>query len=157
MVALLEDKSGSPVLVRIRVSHRLAARIRRSQIDRELANGGSPDRSIVLGLRARALESVSMRRRLARQLRRILDDAWSGSARSCLPVPVCRERVRGSSRDVACLAARLLSSDPVSPQGVAQTVLILTDAHGCLYSRRSADNLGARVRTAIVALDPPVA
>lgn len=110
LVVLLDDLSGSPVPVPVRALHRLAVHIRQAQVDGELAIGRSPDRNVVLSLRARVLESAQARRRLAWQLMRILDDAWSGSARSGLPVPVCRERVRGNSRDLVGHAGWLLAA-----------------------------------------------
>jgi len=154
MLELLNDGADNPVAVNVRAWHRLVARFRRTEIDRQLADGCPPDTQVCVLLRARELESASVRRRLALNVLRILADARSGSRRSGLPVPVCRQRVCACSEDLAQLAGCLLAPTPVSSRGVAKTVLLLTDARSPLYLLLSTEDLATRVQAATAALDP---
>jgi hypothetical protein len=67
-------------------------------------------------------------------------------------VPLNRERVLESERDLALLASRLQSPSRVSVRGVAKVRLLLTDGRGPLFYSRSTTDLGAAVRDATTAL-----
>jgi len=68
-------------------------------------------------------------------------------------VPVCRDRVRDSSEELGDLIRRLLAGGPVAARGVALASVLLSDGSGPLYHRASADDVRARVREAVDALD----
>ncbi|OLE37274.1 MAG: hypothetical protein AUG48_04905 [Actinobacteria bacterium 13_1_20CM_3_68_9] len=58
--------------------------------------------------------------------------------------------------DLDLLARRLLSGAPVDVRGVAQARVLLSDGSGPLFWRRSPENLRARIREAIEALEPRI-
>src|SRR5215470_14662879 len=69
-------------------------------------------------------------------------------------VPVCRDRVRESAEELGDLIRRLLADGPVAARGVALASALLRDGSGPLYHRANADDVRARVREAVNALDP---
>jgi hypothetical protein len=56
--------------------------------------------------------------------------------------------VSAASEELAALARALAQPDPVSPRGVAQTVLLLTDGAGPLYNPASRASVADRAATA---------
>jgi len=152
MLVLLVD--GCPVPVDVRSRDRLRARIRAFRLDAALAAGASPDATVTLALRAQLLVQMRARRDLARIARRILAAAVCGPAGDRLPVPVCRDRVRGCAEELEDLIGRLLAAGPVSARGVAQARALLADGTSPIYHRASRDNLRAMVLAATDALTP---
>ena len=69
-------------------------------------------------------------------------------------VPVCRDRVMESAEELGDLIRRLLADGPVAARGVALASALLCDGSGPLYHRGNADDVRARVREAVIALDP---
>jgi hypothetical protein len=69
-------------------------------------------------------------------------------------VPVCRDRVRESAEELGDLIRRLLADGPVAARGVALASALLRDGSGPLYHRANADDVRARIREAVSALDP---
>jgi hypothetical protein len=69
-------------------------------------------------------------------------------------VPICRDRVRESSEELEDLIRRLLADGPVAARGVALASILLSDASGPLYHRGSTDDVRARVRETVSALEP---
>jgi hypothetical protein len=69
-------------------------------------------------------------------------------------VPVCRDRVRESAEDLGDLIRRLLADGPVAARGVALASVLLRDGSGPLHHRANADDVRARLREAVSALDP---
>jgi hypothetical protein len=150
MLVLL-DEAGCPVAKRAGLWDRLMARVQAPRLDSDLARGVSPDATIALALRARALVRPQTRRELAFGARRLL----AASARpSGLRVPVCRDRVRESSEEFADLIGRLVGNGPVAVRGVALASVLLCDGNGPLYRRANQDDTRARVREAATAMDP---
>jgi len=80
MYVLLDDDLGRLALRRLRPWHRMLARSRAARLDRELADGTSPEASAVLAARAMRLTSAGFRRDLAKSLRRMLAAAGEPSA-----------------------------------------------------------------------------
>jgi hypothetical protein len=154
MLLILDDGSGCPVATKARVWDRLGARLAARRLDADLAAGASPDASVGLALRARLLVRTSVRRDLARSAQRILAAAAGPSAGPRLPVPVCRDRVRDATGELAELVTGLLAPGPVPARGVAQVSVLLGDASGPLYHRGSAQDLSATVREIAEALSP---
>jgi len=151
MLVLL-DEAGCPIARTARPWDRIAVRLRAFSLDSDLAAGASPDSSVALALRAQMLVRPRYRRGLARSARRVLTAATQSPFGSRLAVPVCRDRVAGSSEEFADLIRRLLAAGPVSARGVAQASVLVADASGPLYRRASAGDLRARVRDAADAL-----
>jgi hypothetical protein len=154
MLLLLDDGSGCPVATKARVWDRLGARLGARRLDADLAAGASPDASVRLALRARTLVRTSFRRDLARSVQRILAAADRSLAGPRPPVPVCRDRVRDATGELAELVTCLLRPGPVPVQGVAKVSILLGEASGPLYHRCSAQDLRATVRETAEALSP---
>ena len=69
-------------------------------------------------------------------------------------VPICRDRVRESADELEDLIRCLLADGPVAARGVALASALLRDGGGPLYHRANPDDVRARVREAVIALDP---
>jgi hypothetical protein len=120
---------------------------RATRLDRELAEGISPEASAPLAARATRLTSMEYRRDLAGSLRRILavagNPALPVAARSPLGtsrpvrVPLRTSRIGRSAPQLAELAAHLLQPGPVQVQGVAMVSQLLADGTGPLYREAS--------------------
>ncbi len=151
MLVLLEDALSRPVARAAGPWQQLAARIRAGHLDRQLAGGSSPDSTIELVLRASMLESMRERRQLARTVRKIIAAAGPDSRRR-LVVPLCRDRILASSAELAELVDVLLAPGPVSAQGVAQAMALVTDATGPLYNPANRSDLRAVAHAAADAL-----
>jgi hypothetical protein len=149
---LLLDVADCPVAATARPWDRWLVRIRAARLDRQLADGASPDASVALALRAQMLVRTQVRRDLASGARRILLGATRAPGARRLPVPVCRDRVRDCSEEFAELISRLLAAGPVPAQGVARASLLLTDATSPIYHRANADDLRTTLRAAASAL-----
>jgi hypothetical protein len=177
MLVLL-DEADRPVARSARPWDRFMARMRASRLDSDLAGGASPDATVALALRAQTLIGARARRDVAEGVQRVLatamqaptaDRSLAAPARSPqvaaadplrkpvagrLRVPICRDRVRESSEEFADLIRRLLADGPVAARGVALASVLLSDGSGPLYHRGNADDVRARVREAVSALDP---
>jgi hypothetical protein len=130
---------------------RLSLRLRARKLDRALADGAAPDSSEQLARRARALIRADTRNEIAASLLQLTrGDGRSPSSR-VVAVPARAEDVR---RGLERLAYRLLEPAPVAPRGVALTQELLTDGAGPLFWTESVDDLGARLRTVLEALEP---
>jgi hypothetical protein len=158
---LLLDEAGCPIARPARPLDRLVVRVRATRLDSDLAGGASPDATVALALRAQMLVRARTRRDLALGAQQILARATQvpAAGRTQVPaagrtrVPVCRDRVRDSSEELGDLIRRLLAGGPVAARGVALASVLLTDGSGPLYHRASADDVQARVREAVDALD----
>jgi hypothetical protein len=133
---------------------RLSLRLRARSLDRALADGASPDSSEPLARRAQALVRADTRNEIAGSLRQLARGDRRSLGSRLGAVPTRAEEVR---RDLERLAARLLEPGPVAARGVALTQELLTDGAGPLYWMESADDLGARLRTVLEALELRVA
>ncbi len=119
--------------------------IRRHRLDQALAGGASPDADPALAARARQLTDAKRRRELARTFRRL---AGTAAKRSALRVGPVSGRVAAAAEELGWLASRLDSPNPVAARGVAQALLLLTDATGPLYNRANDANLADRAALA---------
>jgi hypothetical protein len=86
MDVLLDDDQDRLTLRRLRPWHKMLARSRAARLDRELANGASPEASADLAARAMRLTSMEFRRGLAASLQRILVAAGEPAILGSLPV-----------------------------------------------------------------------
>jgi len=154
MIVLLEDGDAGICGRRVHLRDRLLARLRASRIDRDLAQGASPEFTVALALRARHLVGPESRRSLARSIENIVADADRFAQRRQLKIPLCRRRIREASIELGEVSERLRSGGPVSARGVAKLELLLADGCGPLYQRGSQEDLRARLREVIEALDP---
>jgi hypothetical protein len=145
---LLDDGHGGVVVARARMWHRLLAHVCAERLNAELARGVSPDASIELTLRARALTSAFTRRGLAYGLRRSVLQASAGAG-----LASNRAAILAVTDQLEQLRRRLLGGGLVSPRGVAQIERLLTDGSGPLYSRCRPDALALVVAQALESID----
>jgi hypothetical protein len=162
MLVLLDDDRGQLTVTRLGPWPRVLARSRAARLDRELAEGASPEASAALAARAMRLTSTEFRADLAASLRRILMAAGEpalpvaaraphGSARSPR-VPLRTTRISRSAPLLAEVASRLLEPGPVPVRGVAMVARLLADGTGPLYREAARDDLGALAEQAASAL-----
>jgi hypothetical protein len=121
--------------------NKLIARFAHHQLDLALANGAEPGESAALALRARRLTDEARRRELARTIRRLVRGANARGGPSLLQVGPLHGRVTAASEELDWLASRLTAPTQVSPRGVAQALLLITDGTGPLYNRASHTSL----------------
>ena len=166
MYVLIDDDRVGLALRRLRPWHRLLACCQAGRLDRELAEGASPEASAALAARAMRLTSTGFRRDLAASLRRIVmatgEPAPAQSAQVAAPkspatarrprVPVCRARISQSARLLAELAGRLAAPGPVPVRGVAMVTRLLSEGTGPLYREASRDDLSLIAERAVQAL-----
>lgn len=156
MLVLLE-RGNAVEARRVGPLYRILARVRSHRLDRELASGTSPDRSVLHSLRATMLLHPRHRRRLSRGLRLRAQSVGGpvepagvhGVSRSAL----ARRVVAESEAEVLTLASALLASAPVSPRGVAMAHLLVTDSSGPLHRGCDAWELRLACRAATEILE----
>jgi hypothetical protein len=162
MHVLLDGGEGRMTVRKLWPWERVLARGQAARLDRELAEGASPEANATLAARAARLTSTEFRRDLAASLRRILAAAGEagqaadaraplGPARP-IRVPVHATRVSQSAPLLAELASRLLEPGPVPASGVAMVARLLADGAGPLYREAARDDLGAVAEQAAAAL-----
>jgi hypothetical protein len=162
MHALLDDGAGGLTLRRLRPWHRLLARWHGPRLDRELADGASPEASPSLAARTVRLTSMAFRQELATSLERILAAATMpavpvaarvSSGATCPPhVPLRRARISQSAPLLGALAAQLAEPAPVPARGVAMVTQLLADGTGPLYCEACRDDLPEIIERALHAL-----
>jgi hypothetical protein len=166
MQVLLDDDLGRLTLRRLRPWHRLLAHCLAARLDRDLADGIRPESSAQLAARAMRLTSMTFRRELAANIRRILITVGrqpvvvAPRQPTTRPhgltgpphVPVYRPRISEFTPRLAGLADHLAVPGPVSAQGVAMVTRLLADGTGPVYRKASAGDLGAIIERASEAL-----
>src|SRR5271165_7361186 len=116
VIVLLGQDAGL-ALCRVRLRDRLAARLRATALDRELAAGASPESSVALAVHAGHLCEPAQRRLLSHSLVRVVTDAESPESRRVTAL-VCRGAVREARAELVAVAERLLLPGPVGVHGV---------------------------------------
>jgi hypothetical protein len=128
----------------------LRCRLRRNEIDRDLAAGADPDSSQCLRRRAAQLTSASSREALAAAYERHLAAATSGPELTV--VPVNWSAVRAAAPRIVHIAQRLREDPRVRAQGVARARLLLADGNSALYGEGDDLILMHEVRSALALL-----
>jgi hypothetical protein len=111
----------------------LSVLLSRRRLDRELAAGRPAAADAERALRAAQLTGPTMRRQLARSLRRAVDPRPGLSA----AVPAHPGVAADWREPLLGLADRLEAPSPVNPCGVARIHELLTDGGGPLYIQRA--------------------
>jgi hypothetical protein len=155
------EVDDSPVLWPRRFGDGILARVFGASLDTLLAVGCAPESSRLLTARARQLVSLPERRSVARSWEHLLRVAQrapqrraTGSLSAAAAVPVRAERIVPAEPAIRDLVDRLSAPLPVPARGVAMARLLLSDATGPVYSRRSRADLTAEVEAAAAQLDP---
>jgi len=150
----LEGPGGSLVVRRIGPVARLMARCRRAKLDRALAAGASPDSSVALELRARAL----LRRETRLALRSNVETLVTMARR---PAPLgsrwrilSAKRVRRVADQLERLLEALSDPRPVDVRGLALTRMLLVDGGSPIYGWADdpVEDLQAAIEEAVDAL-----
>jgi hypothetical protein len=110
---------------------RFRVAVTRGRLDRQISEGYPCEATEALSLRARQLTHVENRRRLASELRSVVDYVDRiGSRRDPSAVMIQRAAVRDGREALLGLAERLEGGLPVSPRGLVLTRQLLTDGVG---------------------------
>jgi hypothetical protein len=112
----------------------LRVRLQRSALDRALADGGRPEASPLLALRARQLERPTEARLVARRIDSVLHDLDHPHPGVSARIPVQRAQVIGARPFVANLAERLSEVEHPRAAGVARARLLVTDGGSPFYA-----------------------
>jgi hypothetical protein len=156
-LVLVKPPAGTAdVVVARRASRRdrLVARLRRTRLDAQLAQGVAPTASASLALRAEALGHSGFRTMLGERIRHVLDEARHPRRTLWAQVPLHRKAVLAAAHELDELARRLLSPGLLAARGVAQVRLLLVDGRSPLYFSRAEVELRAAVARALEDLNP---
>jgi hypothetical protein len=148
----LSFRPGARLWRRIRLT--LIAGWRARELDEQLAAGASPDASAFLAMRGQRIISRRYRARVADGLARAVRDARATADGLSAAVRPDRREVIAARTVLATLDRRLRSAEPVSPQGVAMLLSLLTDGTSPLYRPIEPGALGSQLRAAAAALEP---
>ncbi len=121
--------------MRITKALRLKVFLTRGRLDRRIADGSRYEATDALALRVRQLTGEGNRRRVANELRGVVDwvdDCETGAFMSS--VVIDRAAVRGGREAILGLAERLEAMDPVSARGVVLARALVTDGLSPLYN-----------------------
>jgi hypothetical protein len=157
LVILRGDDGQDDVLVarRARLRERLTARLATHRLDNQLARGMSPEDRAPLALRAQALGELGSRRTIARQLRRVVEDARCRRRRARAQIPIVHEQVLAAAPELEHLAEVLeLGRGPLAARGLAQARLLLCDGASPLYLRSTPTAVRRAVEVALLSLEP---
>jgi hypothetical protein len=114
---------------------RLKVFVARGRLDRQIAGGRPCESSAALALRARQLTDPRTRRRIAQDLRGIVDYVHRHRSRRVISAVVIEPgAVRSGRRAILELARRLEGTAPVSPGGVVRAGALLTDGCSPLFN-----------------------
>jgi hypothetical protein len=147
---LLEQDGAGLAVRRVHLHDRVRARLRAVALDRQLADGAPPDKSVALALHAARVYQPSQRRLLARSLARIADASEAPPDRAA--APLCRAAILRARPELEAVADRLSTEGPVSVRGVACVRLLLSDGSGPFYGSSRPEQLQRELRSALAAL-----
>jgi|GEM_PF-2627006 len=134
----------------------LRVRLRRTRLDRDLANARVGELSEEQERRAAQLTSVVTRRNTARTLREVAAAAgnpraeWLGST-----ALLNRDAVPSWRDELTRLAGRLEQTGPIGPCGVARALVLASDGMGPLYNPASEQSMGEAIAWIGEGLDMP--
>jgi hypothetical protein len=131
---------------------RLMARLLASYLDHQLAQGRSPEERGLLGARAQVLVSPVMRVALAENWSNILEQARKPPVMRGHTVPLNRQCIVASEREIHEMIAALVASVPIPVRGSAMVSWLLRDGAGPLYDRRRSADLAGVLREATAQL-----
>jgi hypothetical protein len=110
----------------------LSTRLRRTGLDRELAQGADPGTRAELARRAERLRSPEERARIANALVEAVGDAGRNEPLTLRPRPQ-RAVVREAADELLALALRLRHEQPVGVRGVAMAAWLARDRSSPLH------------------------
>ena len=132
-----QDASSWPVRRACGWRTRLFVRLRRRDLDREIADrGASSEDDPACQLRARQLRSRSEREAIAASLANILDAAAECEADSATRLALDHTGVLAARDDIVELIALMRSDDALDARGIARARLLIEDPRGLLVCPR---------------------
>jgi hypothetical protein len=147
--------TGDPLAIRpSRLTDRLLARMLGASLDRQLAAGRTPESSPLLAARAQRIVAIRSRRQLARNWENLLRAARRTHGTHYPALPISSDEIIAAEAGVRELVRRITAPLPVAARGVAMAGVLLTDALGPVYRRRSPVTMAAALEAAITQLDP---
>jgi len=133
---------------------RILARLRRSALDRALAQGADPSSCSQVAARAAQLAGSSSRVRRAATLERLALVAEGPTSR--VRVSPSRLAVHANRAELLELAATLRREDPLYARGIAALELLVTDGTGPMYTDRRGEALARQLQLARAGLSGSV-
>lgn len=142
----VSQRDGDACLFSPGLATRVAARVRRLELDRALADGADPTASPLLAARAGQLVTAASRYRVAGGLERVAltVDADPGRFRT----PPHRDAVRANRAEMLRLAATLRHDGPLYARAIACLELILIDGTGPAYTDPRGEGLARQLQLA---------
>lgn len=119
------------------------ARLRRSALDRALAQGADPSSCEQIAARAAQLAGAPTRTRLAAALERLALIADGPPSR--VRVSPSRTAVQANREQLLELAAVLRRDDPLYARGIATLAVLVTDGTGPIYTDRRGEALARQL------------
>lgn len=146
---------GDPLALRRPApAERALARAISASLDASLAAGVPPESSRLLATRARDIVQPPRRQAIARDWEHLLRVAQGQSGQPGRARHVRASQIAAAEPAVRRLTERLAAPLPVGARGVAMAIVLLTDATGPVYSRRTRETLEAALEAVIEQLDP---
>jgi hypothetical protein len=148
---------SEPQQLTIRINRgwaRIVARLLAPSLDRQLAQGCSPESSRLLAARAQVLVSPAMRLALAQDWENLLVQAHRPPAMRDPRVPLNRDCIVAYESEILEMLNALVAPLPAPARGTAMVSWLLSDGTGPLYGRRRSTELGTALREAMAQLDP---
>jgi len=133
---------------------RLVGRLLVSSLDRQLAEGRSPESNRLLAARAHVLVAPMTRRALVQSWEALLGQARRPPTMRTPRAPFNRETVVACEPDIQEMFDALLNPLPVPARGTAIASWLLCDGTGPIYDRHRPGDLRIALREAIEHLDP---
>jgi hypothetical protein len=140
-----------------RLNSRLLSRLRRRDLDRQLAAGTPPGWSRPLAARARHITSTERLRRLAENWEHLLQVSRRPAALLTSHAPLCRDRILASEAEIREMVDALSGARLESAAGVATASVLLRDGTGPLYNRQCETDLTAAIQDVTRRLRNPAA
>jgi len=135
---------------------RLFAQLLASSLDRQLAQGCSPESSRLLATRVQMIVSPAARYALAQSCDNVLVQARRPSVMRNPRAPLNRDCILACETQIREMINALLAPLATPARGTAMVSQLLSDGSGPLYNRHHSADLGIAVAKAVAQLDPSV-
>jgi hypothetical protein len=133
---------------------RVLSRLLAPSLDRRIADGHSPESSLLLAARAGTLVSPAKRRTLAFDWADLLTRAQAPRGPRDPRPPVNRESILANESEIRRLIDMLVSPTPGRVRGIAMLSSLMSDGAGPLYNPHCSDALRGALLETVALLDP---
>jgi hypothetical protein len=133
---------------------RMHAWLRRTELDRRLAEGTNPTTDPLRAMRARQLSSRRYRRALSAGLRRLVEEGCATDPAWRIAVPaVNRDAVRDARKPLLSLARKLVDCEHPCPRAVALASYLVCDPKSPAYWEPTGATVADLASTALGTID----